>query len=355
MSGAPGGSGGSSGRAGTGGSGNAGGAGAGGAGAGGAGGAGGTGGKAGAGGSGGGSGCGVSPVNPNSIPAVRNVLCYLYQINKQSTLSGVQDCSWSPMSDVAYAFNTTGVYPAIVGGDFLYTNAVSQATTAWNARSLSMIRYHMGRPEDGDSYESSMGTTDLAATLTPGTSRYNGLMAKIDSAATKLLQLQNAGVVVLWAPYHEAQPNGWFWWSKGTGAQFSQLWNLMFERFRSRGVNNVIWIMPFSGSPSSSFYPGKSVVDISGSDTYGDSQPFASNYRNTVTAVGSSTLPLALHETGYVPNPTDMFNNAQAPWVLFSVWCSADWLQNTSRNSAAELRQAFTNPRTINRGGMPQF
>ena len=259
------------------------------------------------------------------------------------------------MSDVEYTFNTTGVYPAIVGGDFLYTNAVSQATTAWNAGSLSMIRYHMGRPEDGDSYESSMGTTDLSATLTSGTSRYNGLMAKIDSAATKLLELQSAGVVVLWAPYHEAQPNGWFWWSKGTGAQYSQLWTMMFERFRTRGVNNVIWIMPFSGSPSASFYPGKNMVDISGSDTYGDSQPFGSNYRNTVTAVGSSTLPLALHETGYVPNPTDMFNNAQAPWVLFSVWCSADWLQNTSRNSAAELRQAFTNPRTINRGGMPRF
>jgi hypothetical protein len=318
-----------------------------------------TGGGTGGGGTGGtggtgGSGCGVSPVNPSSIPAVSSVLCYLYQIDKQSTLSGVQDCHWSPTSDVQYVYATTGVYPAIVGGDFLYTNAVSQATSAWNAGSLSMIRYHMGRPEDADSYESSLGTTDLAATLTPGSSRYNGLMAKINSAADKLLQLQNAGVVVLWAPFHEAQPNGWFWWSRGSGDQYKQLWNLMFDRFRTRGVNNVIWMMPFSGSPASAFYPGKSVVDISGSDTYGDGQPFASNYRNTVTAVGSTSLPLALHETGFVPNPNDMFDNAQAPWVLFSVWCN-DWLQDTSRNSASELRQAFVNTRTINRGGLPRF
>jgi hypothetical protein len=304
--------------------------------------------------SGGATSCGVQPVNPNSIPAVRNVLCYLYQIKGQSTLSGVQDCSWSPVSDVTYVNQKTGKYPAIVGGDFLYTDAVRSATASWNAGGLSMIRYHMGRPEDADSYESSMGTTDLAATLTPGTSRYNGLMAKFDHAAEQLKQLQNAGVVVLWAPFHETQPNGWFWWSKGTAAQFKQLWKLMYDNFTARGVNNVIWLMPYSGSPSASYYPGKSMVDISGSDTYGDSQPFAGNYRNSVTAVGSDTLPLALHETGYVPNPTDMFNNNQAPWVLFSVWCN-DWLQATAKNSDAELRQAFVNTRTLNRGQLPRF
>jgi hypothetical protein len=299
-------------------------------------------------------GCSVAPVNPNATQAVRNVLCYLYQINKQSTLSGVQDCHWSPISDVTYVYNTTGVYPAVVGGDFLYTNAVSQATTAWNSGSLSMIRYHMGRPEDADSYESSMGTTDLAATLTPGTSRYNGLMTKFNHASSELLRLQAAGVVVLWAPFHEVQPGGWFWWSKGTADQFKQLWNLMFTDFASKGVNNVIWLLPYSGSPNASHYPGKAVVDISGSDTYGDSQPFANNYTRTVSAVGSTTMPLALHETGYVPNPTSMFTNNAAPWVLFSVWCN-DWVQNTSRNTAAELRQAFVNTRTINRGQLPRF
>jgi mannan endo-1,4-beta-mannosidase len=297
----------------------------------------------------------VQPVAPNATQSVKNELCYLYQIKGQKTLSGVQDCSWSTVSDVTYVNQTTGVYPAIVGGDFLYTNAVSQATTAWNAGSLSMIRYHMGRPEDADSYASSQLTTDLADTLTPGTARYNGLMTKFDHASSELLRLKTAGVVVIWAPFHENQPGGWFWWSKGTADQFKQLWNLMFTNFAAKGVNNVIWLDPYSGSPSAAFYPGKAVVDISGSDTYGDSQPFASNYRNAATAVGSTTMPLALHETGYVPNPTDMFNNAAAPWVLFSVWCTNTWLQSTAKNTVAELKQAFNNPLTINRGGFTRF
>ncbi len=313
-----------------------------------------TGGNA-TGGTTGGGGCGVAPVNPNATQATKNVLCYLYETYKHKTLSGVQDCSWSTISDATYVYNTTGVYPAVVGGDFLYTNAVSQATAAWNAGSLSMIRYHMGRPEDADSYESSQGTTDLAATLTPGTSRYNGLMKKFDHASSELLKLQAAGVVVLWAPFHEVQPGGWFWWAKGTADQFKQLWNLMFTNFAAKGVNNVIWLLPYSGAPSSSHYPGKNVVDISGSDTYADSQPFTSNYTSSVSAVGSSTMPLALHETGYVPNPTNMFNNNAAPWVLFSVWCTADYLQSTSKNTVSELKQAFVNPLTINRGGLPKF
>jgi hypothetical protein len=179
-------------------------------------------------------------------------------------------------------------------------------------------------------------------------------MSKFDHAASELQRLQDAGVVVLWAPFHEAQPNGWFWWSKGTAEQFRQLWSLMFNDFVGRGLNNLIWLMPFSGSPNASFYPGKNMVDISGSDTYADGQPFAGNYRAAATAVGSDTLPLALHETGYVPNPDDMFSNNQAPWILFSVWCN-DWLQSTSRNSTSELQQAFGNAHTINRGQLPDF
>lgn len=316
--------------------------------------AGGTGGSGNMGGGGGGSGCGVQPVTANAIPAVRNVLCYLYSVKGKSTLSGVQDCSWSAQDDIGYVQQNTGVYPAIIGGDFLYNDAVGTATAAWNAGSIPMIRFHMGRPEDADSYESSMATTDLADTLKVGSSRYNGLIKKLDHAVSELLRLQAAGVVVLWAPFHEAQPNGWFWWSKGSGEQYRQLWKLMFDYFAQKGVKNTIWLMPFSGSPSSSFYPGSAMVDFAGPDTYGNSQPFASNYRAAVTAIGNTVMPIALHETGYVPNPQDMFNNNQAPFVLFSVWCN-DWIQDKNKNSVEELRTAYTHERTLNRGELPKF
>src|SRR5690606_134975 len=123
-----------------------------------------------------------------------------------------------------------------------------------------------------------------------------------------------------WAPFHEVQQNGWFWWSKGSGAQLKQLWQLMFDNFKARGLNNLIWLFPFSGEPNSAFYPGESYVDIAGPDTYASGQPFAAMYQKAVGVVGS-TIPIPLHETGTVPDPAAMFNNNQAPWLLFSTWC----------------------------------
>jgi hypothetical protein len=307
-----------------------------------------TGGSGGSGGSA--SSCGVNPVNPNASPAVKKVLCFLYGIRGKNVLSGQQDCHWSASSDLGYIHARTGQYPAIVGGDFLYSNAVDQAVSSWEAGGLSMIRYHMGRPEDGDSYQSSLGTTDLANTLTPGTARYNGLMRKFDHAASELRRLQDRGVVVLWAPFHEAQPGGWFWWSKGSGSQYRQLWRLMFDNFNARGLNNIIWVMPFSGNVNSDFYPGKNLVDLAGPDTYAAGQPFANLYRSSVSVVGSA-LPIPLHETGTIPNPDDMFASNQAPWVLFNVWCESI----LRGNSDSAIRHTYQHARTLNRGELPSF
>ena len=315
----------------------------------------GTGGDTGSGGSAGTGGsensdCEIAPANPATNSTARNLLCYLYEIYGESTLSGQQDCHWSESSDIGYINARTGAYPAIVGGDFLYDNAVSQAQSSWNAGGLSMIRYHMGRPEDGDSYESSLGTTNLADTLTLGTARYNGLMSKFDHAASELAELQDAGVVVLWAPFHESQPNGWFWWSKGSGEQLKQLWRLMFDDFTARGLNNLIWLFPFSGEPNSAFYPGAEYVDIAGSDTYGSGQPYAGMYQNTVNVVGD-TIPIPLHEVGNIPNPGDMFNNNQAPWVLFNAWCDTQ----LRANSDSVIQAAYSHARTLNRDDLPTF
>ena len=109
--------------------------------------------------------------------------------------------------------------------------------------------------------------------------------------------------------------------------------------------------MPFSGSPSGSYYPGINVVDFAGSDTYGSGQPFSSMYSSTVSAVGSSSLPLSLHETGIIPDPGAMFNNNAAPWILFSTWCDT-WLRD---NPTANIQRAYDSPYTITRDELPSF
>jgi hypothetical protein len=209
----------------------------------------------------------------------------------------------------------------------------------------------MGAPPNSDTFQNSQGTANIASVLTEGSSANTSFKSKLDYAATELQTLENANVAVLWAPFHEAQPNGWFWWSKGTGAQFVQLWTYMYNYFTTtKGLNNLVWLMPFSGSPNASFYPGKNFVDIAGPDTYSTSQPFTSMFTTTRNIVGT-TIPIPLHENGLIPNPTDMFANDAAPWVLFNTWAG----YQISNNALSHVQSVYANAYTVTRDEVPNL
>jgi hypothetical protein len=107
--------------------------------------------------------------------------------------------------------------------------------------------------------------------------------------------------------------------------------------------------MPYSGSPTGSFYPGASVVDITGGDTYGTNQPFSSLY-NSVKGIAGGTMPLALHETGLIPTPSAMFPTA-APWILFNIWAGYE----TSNNTVANIKSVYSDSHLITRDLIPNL
>ncbi|MGC4068624.1 MAG: glycosyl hydrolase [Polyangiaceae bacterium] len=209
--------------------------------------------------------CSVTPVNPKATQQVKNVLCYLYGIYGKNVLSGQQETSWSnPANDISW-YATNGMkYPAILGGDFLYpSGTTTRAIAYWNAGGLTMIRYHMGAPPLSDTYENSKGSANIANVLTSGTAENTSFKSKLDYVATELKKLKDANVPVIWAPFHEFQPNGWFWWSKGTPAQFNELWKYMFDYLtNTQGINNVLWLAPSSGTPTNGWFPNKSYYDL---------------------------------------------------------------------------------------------
>jgi len=337
---------------GTGGNGGAGGANGGAGGKGGSGGA--NGGSGGANGGSGGSsgGCGVTPVNSNATQQARNLLCYVYSIYGENVLSGQQETSWSnPANDISWYNSNLGEYPAILGGDYLYPNGTtSRAIAYWNAGGIPMIRYHMGAPPASDTYENSQGSTNIGNVLTNGTNENNSFRSKLDYIANELQDLEDAGAAVLWAPFHEYQPNGWFWWSKGSASQFQQLWRYMYDYLTTtKGLNNLVWIAPSSGSPNASWYPGEDYLDLAGPDTYGSNPPFTSLFNSARNIVGT-TIPITLHETGVVPQPSTMFPTA-APWVLFNIWAG----YQTSNNSLSSMRSAYESSYTITRDEIPNL
>ena len=125
----------------------------------------------------------------------------------------------------------------------------------------------------------------------------------------------------------------------------------MFDYFvNTRGVNNLVWLIPFSGDPSSSVYPGDEYVDIAGADTYDRSQPFGCMF-DTMLGIVGDTMPIAPHETGQIPNPDDMFNGSAAPWVLFSVWAE----YGINENSVSDIQATYSNSRAITRDEVPDL
>jgi Glycosyl hydrolase family 26 len=313
--------------------------------------------------------CSTMPVTPNASPQAQKLLCYIYSLYGNHVLSGQQETSWqNPAGDITW-YATNGLkYPAILGGDFLYRDnggsctAVSSTTTRaiayWNAGGVPMIRYHMGMPGAGltcmqDCYigtncaEGTPGAATLDNAVTAGSVENTSLNGRLDYVAVQLKAMQAANVPVILALFHEAQPNGWFWWSKGTGAQYAALWKYAFKYLTTtKGLNNIIWLMPYSGlsgvsAPTAPFFPGKTMVDLSGPDYQHDPATF-----NAVKAVVGSTMPIPLHESNGV-SPATWFPTS--PFVLWNVWAGYETM------AASTVKAGMTDSHTITRDMVPNL
>jgi len=324
-------------------------------------------GAAGAAGGGSTANCAVAPIDPSATAEAKKLLCYLYSIYGAKVLSGQQETSWSnPQSDIDYYVQTVSKHPAILGGDYLYTdgakpgnNTSTRAQAYWNAGGLTMIRYHMGAPPLADTYDNSKGTVANFDNLTKtGTAENTSLLSKLDYMAGELKFLQDAKVPVILVPYHEIDKNAWFWWSKCTGAQFVTLWKYTLDYLmKTKGIHNVLWTIGYGHDGAmTDFWPGKAFADLGGIDQYDKgTQPFANLYTGTKAVVGA-TIPIPLHETGTIPQPSAMFPTA-APWLMWNVWAT---YQNTAAegytwNTADTIKTAYADSHTITRETLPNL
>jgi hypothetical protein len=310
--------------------------------------------------------CSVAPLDPMAIPEVKKLLCYIYDIYGKSVLSGQQETSWSnPQGDIDYYMTTVGKHPAILGGDFLYQdgNKPGGATTQrgiayWQAGGITMMRFHMGAPPLADTYDNSkMSVASFDDLTADGTAENTSLKSKLDYMAGELKVMQDANVPVLLVPYHEVDSGAWFWWAKGTGPQFVKLWKYTVDYINgTKGIHNVIWIMGYGHDGAMSDYYPTGYTDLGGIDQYDQGkQPFTMQFTSAKAVVGS-VVPIPLHETGTIPQPSAMFPTA-APWVLWNVWAT---YQNTNAegytwNTPEAIKAAYADSHTVTRETVPNL
>lgn len=304
-----------------------------------------------------GSTCNIAPVDPNATTQAKKLLCYIYSQYGNHIISGQQESTWvsGPDYEMNYILSNTGKYPAIRGLDMGDSpDFGARALSWWNAGGIPMVSYHMGAPNQTvDGYAGSQLTANINAALTPGTADYGRLTQRLDGWAAQLKIVQNGNGAIIIRPWHEASGT-WFWWSKEGASQFNRLWIFTFNYLvNTKGLHNLVWLHPFDGQPSSSWYPGKAYVDFGGADAYAGDHGALNPMFNASKGVYGSTMPIALHENGPIPDP-DLLQSSATRWVLFNTWHTT-WITDTSKNPISLLQKVYTSSYVVTRDEVPNL
>ncbi len=265
-------------------------------------------------------------------------------------LSCQQESTWmgSPDYEMDYIKETTGKLPAMRGLDFMNNdfNGVVSRSIAWDAKGgLVTICWHTG--VNGSGYQESLDDNpDFTKLLTEGTAEYEAMIKSWDRAAKALARLRDANVPVLWRPFHEFDGQ-WFWWGKGGKDNFIKLWRLMHDKFTNEyKLDNLIWVLGYSGEVKDGWYPGDEYVDITGSDTYDNS----TNLRAWKKLLKVAGKPMAFHECGNVP-AVEKFEKDGDLWSWFMIW-HTDYI---TKNDKENLKKVFSSDKVITLDELPDF
>lgn len=306
---------------------------------------------------------GSLPVNPNASPEARALLAYLHSISGKAIIAGQHNypnvgARWTDM-----AYDLTGKYPGLFGGDFGFSGGddkdstlsrpamIEEAERQYQNGAVIALTWHEVRPTDDepvtfhDSVQGKLTDYEWRELLTPGTPLYNRWCAQVDVIAGYLKQLRDAHVPVLFRPYHEINGN-WFWWTGRTGKEGSAaLYRQLYDRFVNvHHLNNLVWVWNVNAPnpgwpPIAAYYPGADVVDVVSMDIYGEFKP---EYYNSMLDLAAGK-PIALAEVGALPSPEVL--EQQPRWAYFMVW--SEFIQNAS--SPDQAKAVYDAARTLTR------
>ncbi len=291
---------------------------------------------------------------PDPSPEAVALFRYLHDLSGKKILSGQMWAPWG-VDELNYLKTTTGKLPAVRGADLITesanNNEVQNEINWWKNGGIPTIMWHWGAPGVGEGYENSKVEIDIDKCFQEGTVEYNEMWRELKLKADHLQVLRDANVPVLWRPLHELN-GSWFWWGKQGPGRFKLLWRTMYDYFvHERGLNNLIWVLCYTGSPDAAWYPGDEYVDIAGADTYDGGADVHPDMYNTVRSItGSNTDPVAYHECGVPPNPDQCIKQG-VMWSWWMIWHTT-WLTG---NDPRYLNYVFNHELVITLDEVPDI
>ena len=322
----------------------------------------------------------VNLADASATEKTKRLYQYLQLNYGSKTLSSViANVNWNT-TEAEKIFKATGKYPAINCYDFIHIYVPKQGSNGWinynditpvtnwaDAGGLVSLMWHFNVPKTESTTPGTDGsgvtctptetTFKAANALTAGTWENKWFYQEMDKVVEVLQKLQDAGVVAIWRPFHEAAGNAclksgdswgksWFWWGYDGAETYKKLWQTMFEYFQSKGIHNLIWAWTtqnYNGDANTfnndaDWYPGDKYVDIIGRDLYGyDATKQAQEFKEIQARYPGKLVALAECGTNIDNNTTtagiDEAWNAGAKWSWFMPWYgdnmpSNDWWKN---------------------------
>lgn len=295
------------------------------------------------------------------MPQTQNVYNFLRENYGKKLISGTMaNVNWN-INEAEWMYKHTGKYPALNAFDFVHlyaspANWIDYGNTTvienwWNNNGLVAATWHWNVPQSEGSSNygfyytgknNGTGETsfDVTKAVQNGTSENLRVKADLNKIADYLLLLKAKNIPVIWRPMHEAS-GGWFWWGAKGATPFKALWKLMFDTFKEKGVNNLIWVWT-AQTGDNEWYPGNEYVDIIGCDIYNKTviSQLTDEYTSLVQTYPNKIITLS--ECGNVANMSLQWN-AGATWSWFMPWYDYDRTKDVSALAFNETIHQYAN------------
>lgn len=318
--------------------------------------------------------------DPAATPEAKKLFAFLQSQYGQKTMSGTMGAiAWdSGYYDAITA--AAGKAPAVIGFDYIHLAAspanwidygdITPVKDAWEAGNIVQIMWHWNVPRlNNPKAQLSTGISRFSPSnaMVPGNWEYDIMEADIAKVAGYLKLIQDAGIPVIFRPFHEAAGDyapswgPWFWWGAEGVDVTKQLWDHLYDKLvNGYGIHNMIWcwtVQTCNAGELASLdqlqgaYVGNDKCDFVGVDIYSDDDLFSDFDRFYLTReLVEGKKMVALSECGNLFNPEVAFEKGET-WLYFMQWYETE--NNTyfikSYSPAETWQQVVNSPYTLNR------
>ena len=310
----------------------------------------------------------TNPVAGTTEAAKRLYRYFRNNYGKKIISSVMANVAWNHSLAEKIKKNITGKWPAMNCYDFIHIcvpdgngwidySDITPVTEWVDKGGIVQLMWHFNVPlsetttieanGSGATFSPDKTTFKASNALVDGTWENRYFYAQMDRVIAVILKLQEAGIAATWRPFHEAAGNAtakqqanwtkaWFWWGYDGAETYRKLWIAMFDYFKQKGVNNLIWIWTtqnYNGNSASynqdtDWYPGDAYCDMVARDLYGytpaqNAQEFTeiqATYPNKMVVLGECGWD-GNDKTGKPQGDIVECWNAGAKWGHFMVWC----------------------------------